>query len=161
MDPVEIRKSAVRGNGLFATQNIDIGEDITIIPEHMRRYYDGEWKIAMSSTFYIYRESFPEWFVGENVALFNQYLFRLDDRNWIWAMPDVLKPGFLGHICNDGAMSLGEYDQRLYEVESGEKRNVKVVEKCGYVYLVATRNIKRGEELFLTYGLEFWKLFYK
>ena len=69
----------------------------------------------------------------------------------------VNEPAYLGHMLNDAAVCSTELMADVYAAESARTRNVEPVgiEGC-HLAILATRNVRQGEELFLTYGAPYW-----
>mmetsp|Transcript_27134 Transcript_27134/g.58082 ORF Transcript_27134/g.58082 Transcript_27134/m.58082 type:complete len:355 (+) Transcript_27134:324-1388(+) len=69
-------------------------------------------------------------------------------------------PSYLGHFANDGAQNVPTSESELaaYVIESSDRANAmhQECEAC-HMVTVATRNLKAGEEIFVTYGPEYWK----
>lgn len=72
--------------------------------------------------------------------------------------PDrVDDPAYLGHMLNDGAICTSEALRPTYTSESSSARNAEPVQLEGcHLAIVATRDVRRGEELLLTYGAAYW-----
>ena len=66
-------------------------------------------------------------------------------------------PAYLGHMLNDGAICPTEALRMTYVSESTRARNVEPVQLEGcHLAIVATRDLRRGEELVITYGAPYW-----
>jgi hypothetical protein len=98
-----------------------------------------------------------------------QYMLSAISDEWgIVALPefefvsddDDYDPGaYLGHFANDGVQAppLCEADLALYVLESNDRANAMhlPLEDC-HMVTVATRDIQKGEEIFVTYGPDYW-----
>jgi hypothetical protein len=97
-----------------------------------------------------------------------QYMLRAVSDEWgIVALPDLVVVGghnndpgaYLGHFANDGVQTPPrcEADLSLYVLESNDRANAvhRPLEDC-HMVTVATRDIQKGEEIFVTYGPEYW-----
>mmetsp|Transcript_34980 Transcript_34980/g.91863 ORF Transcript_34980/g.91863 Transcript_34980/m.91863 type:complete len:344 (+) Transcript_34980:31-1062(+) len=64
---------------------------------------------------------------------------------------------YIGHMLNDGAICPSEAMRAPYASESARARNARpeLVEGC-HLAIVATRDVRRDEELLLTYGPAYW-----
>jgi hypothetical protein len=67
---------------------------------------------------------------------------------------------YLGHFCNDGVTSTPKCMQELapYELESQDKANASHQDICNssHMVTVALRAIKKGDEIFVSYGADYW-----
>ena len=80
----------------------------------------------------------------------------------------VLTDG-LGHMVNDGARSKAVQNIDVYNLVSRRKENVHPYIMCtnigdvraASVFMLATRNIEKGEELFFHYGANYWSEVYE
>lgn len=75
----------------------------------------------------------------------NGYIFHIDDDNVIDAQKNV---NTFGRYANDAA--------GLHRV-SGLRNNAEYIEESNRVFIRATRNIKAGNEVFVSYGKRYWK----
>ena len=78
----------------------------------------------------------------------------------IVAMPELDgDPSYLGHFANDGAVApLCESELAAYVIESADKANAVHQECQGcHMVTVATKDIKTGNEVLVTYGPEYWR----
>ena len=66
-------------------------------------------------------------------------------------------PSYMGHMLNDGATCADEALRSQYVVAANAARNVEqaMLEGC-HMAIVTTRDVTRGEELFLSYGAFYW-----
>ena len=129
----------------------DDGDDTTKIvlrQEYMLRAIRDDWGIV----------AVPELFAdGENGNdFFDADIDKTETGSIICAYKD---PSYLGHFANDGAANPPRRESELaaYTIESANKANAmhKSCEGC-HMVTVATRDIKAGEEIFVTYGPEYW-----
>jgi SET domain-containing protein len=77
------------------------------------------------------------------------YFFYISSRHCIDARPDVCA---MGRYAND-AMGLVRVP--------GLRNNCDYINRKRRIYIVARRNIKAGEEIFVSYGKDYWKYFGK
>lgn len=97
-------------------------------------------------------------------ALRQDYMLRAICDHWgIVAVPEILgdaDPSYLGHFANDGAQHPPSCESELaaYVIESADKANAmhQPCEDC-HMITVATRDLKAGEEIFVTYGPDYWR----
>ena len=72
----------------------------------------------------------------------------------IAGFPEQIHPGGIGQLCNDATTSTEEDERKKY----GDKYNVtdgRDIDGC--FVIVATRKIRKGEQLFYDYGIEYWQ----
>lgn len=167
-----VKPSSIPGAGqaLFAKSNIKAGSIISFYPIHGmgvefsessvcvalgeedQKHFAQEEKDANYLQFIIGSRSLQ----GQNVAeLFD------GDSLFIDVNPDREdEVGWLGHYVNDGATvtSIGEEGVLDYYKRSAQAKNCVHVPfgPCPVLATVATRKIKKGEELFTTYGAAYW-----
>jgi hypothetical protein len=84
-----------------------------------------------------------------------------DNNVGIFALPSMDdNPAYLGHFVNDGATKIPMSTKGLssYMLESSDTANAVHQDILGGVHMVtlAKRDIKKGEEIFVTYGPEYW-----
>ena len=73
----------------------------------------------------------------------------------------VADPAYLGHMLNDGAICPSEPLRTVYKAASQGARNTETVpivceSSACHLAIVATRDIRRGEELLLMYWASYW-----
>ena len=91
-----------------------------------------------------------------------EYMLRAVVDHWgIVAVPELEEdPSYRGHFANDGADRLptSEADLATYVIDSSNKANAEhqPCQGCHMVTL-ATREIHKGEEVFVTYGPDYWR----
>jgi hypothetical protein len=89
------------------------------------------------------------------------YVLGVDDDHGILALPDLDQdPAYLGHFANDGGtLPTREAELSTYVIESDDRSNARHQGIAGdsHMVTIATRNICAGEEIFVTYGPEYWK----
>jgi len=101
---------------------------------------------------------------GSKFNLRQEYMLRaVCDRWGIVAVPELFgdaDPSYLGHFANDGATHSPRCESELaaYVIESTDKANAmhQPCEDC-HMITVATRDLKAGEEIFVTYGPDYWR----
>ena len=69
----------------------------------------------------------------------------------------------MGHFINDGAKSNStDKSNEIYKTITLLKKNCKFYNlKDLHVAIISTKNIKIGEELFISYGIGYWKSYNK
>ena len=93
-----------------------------------------------------------------------EYMLRAIHDHWgIVAVPELFgddDPTYLGHFANDGALYPPTCESELaaYVIESTDKANAmhQPCKDC-HMVTVATRDLKAGEEIYVTYGPDYWR----
>ena len=95
-----------------------------------------------------------------------RYVLEVNDTFSLIGDPDrKADPAYLGHMINDSCKEISRNDNdepiemgRQYDVQSIQNMNcaIEVGIEQWHVKIVATRDITSGEELFLSYGSEYW-----
>jgi hypothetical protein len=145
---VEVRPCPY-GRGVFATRDIKMGEVITYYPAH-------HLSVGGSSTI-SFVENKPD----------DDYLYSSLDGRRIWGDSEKTDNRYmLGHMINDACDNvfrregdtMGEWFGR-YILYTRQRRNARFGEReedDGIVSVYATRDIKKDEEIFISYGLQYW-----
>ena len=157
------------GAGVFATTDIAEGEIVTCYPgdvimalppgDGQPRSSYGENRITIWGT------HVPDELREQATVDMEVYSLNVDENYalvGLRALRDDMT--YVGHMCNDGARlnGLGGVDLRLtlpaYIEQTDARRNAghETVEGC-HTVTVATRDISRGEEIYVTYGATYWK----
>lgn len=157
---VALQASPVHGQGLFATRDIEPDELLTIYPVHMVYWDSGEHRIYIEGSHgkpAVQRWQFDYATSGDAFGC------KFD----LVGFPTVLEPGYLGHMINDRLkltcasgvdaynrlgpdvtnVRLGMFSPEEQAFEEGHDTNL---------YVLSTKHIRAGEELFLMYGEAYW-----
>ena len=68
----------------------------------------------------------------------------------------------MGHFINDGAKSDSIESNKVYLTISSLKSNCRFYHlKDLLIAIIATKNIKKDEEFYITYGIEYWESYNK
>jgi len=165
LDKVELKNSLIHGLGVFAKQNINKGELITFYPGDFVEYTPNEDSHLPNHFTILYRsQRFENKFgeVSDSKYRDNDYAFEVNSFYGIIGCNHFTDdPNYLGHFINDGAKTNStEKSNEIYLQISNLKRNCQFhILKDLHVAIVATKNINIGEELFITYGLNYWHSF--
>lgn len=87
------------------------------------------------------------------------YMLHAQDNYGVLGLPALDRdPAYLGHFVNDGGRLLSQAGFTDYVMDSFEKANAKHRDVDGgqHSVLVATRDLRAGEEVFVTYGPDYW-----
>jgi len=145
----EIRNSPGKGKGVFAAEDIKKNGFIT--------FYPGDGFVDK-------RADPPKTYTMVEVDIFASrgYHHRID---WGYIIGDSKKiddPAYLGHMINDGASISKPENLEMYKKVSRLKLNANIVELytdgVPHVGVMSTRDIPRGEEIFVSYGEDYWMI---
>jgi hypothetical protein len=136
-----------KGLGLFAASDIKEGEQITVYPTHtIREKEDTEfdpYSLSFKGVVYTTKQERPSKLPSSPLSATDEY----------------------GHLINDASIpnfsekwSLGKIFQSLksYIVESLKLQNAKLDQTNPKPVYIATKPIKKGEEILITYGCLYW-----
>lgn len=166
LDKVEVKKSMIAGNGLFAKKKIMKDELITFYPGDIIEYtskgnrrVNGCEVIAFSSK--RFKKQFGDVTLNDNKYRDNDYSFIVNKYYSIIGCPDFKEDAnYLGHFINDRIKceSSAQPDIVNYMYLSTSKSNCMFYcLKHLHVAIIATKNIEIGEELLTTYGPGYWE----
>ena len=132
--PVEVRAAAEKGSGVFATRNIKRGQVCC--------WYDG-YVTDLSLTAVLTTGEFG-------------YVQKTSNDLFIAGFRTARRPGGCAQLCNDA--STGPYDPD--DLKYLKKINVdcRYYGNSGGIAFVSTKPIKAGEQLFYSYGEQYWQL---
>jgi len=158
LDVVEVRKSTVHGNGVFAKQNIKKNDILTFYPVDILKFRVEE---------NLYIPSFSKRYLNkygpEYEKKFEHYQYCTPDNNIIVGCPDFIdNNNYIGHIIND----ISKHNKTKKSIEEYEK----ISENCNatlyncskynlYVPVIANRDITKDEEIFVHYGVQYWNTY--
>ena len=161
----QVRPSPVHGRGVFATRKLVAGQLITFYPadfyiksetplnERMKGPENLYFKVVKS----VEMHSLPH---AEAVPiLYSEYQITVDQYVDVVAYPhNHSDPCYMGHMINDGATCIDtEESKAAYRASSDKKMNCFIVILQNvHSGVFATRDIEKGEELFLRYGENYW-----
>jgi len=172
---VEIQDSSIQGAGLglFATTSIKAGTVVAYYPVHgLGVDFGDDSTICLALT-----EEDETHFANQNVKS-NYLLFLMGQRPLLKAggleredfgggvlfidanpsRPNL--PGWMAHIVNDGATVKTNDEQGILEYYDASRQAKNCVHvpfgPSPMIATVTTRKIKKGQELFTTYGCSYW-----
>lgn len=165
LDKVEVRKSPIAGNGLFAKKKIIKDELITFYPgdiieytPNADRHMSGCMVAAFSSK--RFKKQFGDVSLNDNKYRDNNYAFVVNKHYTIIGCPYFKENAdYLGHFINDSMKceSDAQSDIVNYVYASTSKSNCTFYRlKDLHVAIIATKNIEIDEELLTTYGPGYW-----
>lgn len=152
------------GDGLFATRAIQAGELITLYPGDALLYWkDGNrdlqnGRICSGVVFGAHIRD--EERNAERVTTNDARRYELQASSTISCVGDPrlgADPTYLGHFANDGSTCASPADVKRYDASSKAAANADHVNLEGcQLATQATRSIKAGEEIFVSYGAGHW-----
>jgi hypothetical protein len=105
---------------------------------------------------HVHREDQPAVVLDQHLQ---EYLLHAQDDYGVLGLPSLDEdPAYLGHFVNDGGRLLSQNGFTDYILDSFDKANAKHrdVQDGSHMVLIATRDITKGEEIFVTYGPDYW-----
>ena len=146
--------SSVAGRGLFALEDVSQGEVLTCYPGDALVEFSDEGESIQ------WGDHIPVQIENTHGGLNQEYMLYASSDNWgIVALPELDEdPAYLGHFANDGASApTNSAELASYVIDSNEVSNAMHQDLLDcHMVTVATRDIRRGEEIFVTYGPEYW-----
>ena len=146
--------SEVAGRGLFALEDVSEGEILTCYPGDALVVFSEQGAQVQ------WGDHVPDRLKNADNEINQEYMLRASSDDWgIVALPELDKnPMYLGHFANDGAFSpTNSAELSSYVIEANDICNAMHQDLLNcHMVTVATRNIRRGEEIFVTYGPEYW-----
>lgn len=166
LDNVVIKESNIHGKGVFAKKDIKKGEIITLYPGDVAIYLPegNNGDKTLSYNFFSDRMA-SKAEEGKNYLDLSKYSYSIDTKHIISGCPDFVdNPSYLGHMINDRFVC--DYDKitpEIYLELSMKKTNSMFVPIADniQVAIVARRDIKAGEEIFISYGVQYWNVMRK
>lgn len=160
LDCIEVRPSKVHGKGCFAKRDIQKDEVITMYPCDVLCFAkQGFGKVGLNG-YFPSRQYFERFGQKIDKSEITNYGFDLNKNYRIHGHPKLIhNSGYLGHMINDAAKpNSNPKSYLLYQKISWMKMNSKfhILDGNIHVAIVATRLIKKGEEIFIHYGLGYW-----
>jgi len=156
INSVSVKFSPIHGNGVFAKRSIKKGHIVTMYPCHafsLALEESGTWWATADGTTMLHITA----------SMFARYSTEIypASRIAIAGDPDKYTNDSCGHLINDGSCILNKdfgVDEVLrYHQESTSKENCHFIGLGGAALaVVASRNIKAGEEVLAAYGIGFW-----
>lgn len=164
---IQVRKSNIHGNGLFATADIPANVIITFYPVH-----------ALNINQHIYAEDYgdKDFLTKTNMEsccrTHSYYISLIDGLSIVGNPNDTTNPLLLGHMINDGVgnvfsdTDLNETKDLIvfknlcakYYIEGLQKTNCKfeIDDNKTVVSIITTKNISADEELLTLYDPMYW-----
>jgi len=168
MDKVRVSPSSTHGSGVFATRIIRKGEKITQYPEDLVFENDRQgrgYKVIGCPHGTDYIKAKVAIFEADDDQLLN-YLQHVKNDIHVYGDPSIHSPKACAHLIND-AVKLDKIDCNpavenigkgfhAYLLQSVTRLNCMIETIKGKCWAVATRDIQDGDELFTSYGYQYW-----
>lgn len=156
LNNVEVRKSNIHGNGVFAKKDINIDEIITFYPVDVLYLNVGEEETVMSFS-NRYKQLYNDDLIG-NIK--SNYRYYIDENINVIGDPIFFNnPNYLGHLINDSMNhNKTKKSRNKYISQSQLKSNCDLISNTPFLYIAVVSNkfIKKDEELFVSYGVQYW-----
>lgn len=162
MNKVILKQSNIHGMGVFARTDINEGGIVTFYPGDVVEYTPNEDRDSNDHVVFACLSDREKSRSQTVEAAFkdNNYAFSLSKKYTMIGNPFFNSdPSYMGHLINDGAKS-GSSSQSvaLYQKITLLKRNCEFYDLHDlHLAVVACRDIKEGEELFVSYGPDYWE----
>lgn len=155
---VYVDQSSIHGRGLFANCDIKAGQILTYYPPHF---------VILKPNGYDYADGKNEKFVvpsyhSDGKVHNDDYLLVLDKNISICGDPDIIdNADFLAHMANDAMVvnssSFGIKQSEIYDTVSNIKNNATLeVRDVSCIFIRAVKDIKKGDEITIPYGYNYW-----
>ncbi len=169
LDECYIGKSALEksGDGLFAKNDLVEGQIITFYPGDVASCVpNGDASKPDHVSLESYSQRFKTQFENKeklNVSILNEYTYDVDKNYRIMGCPYFTdNANYMGHFINDGVKLDVEGCDESYLASSSLKANCIFYHiKDLLVAIISTKYIKKGDELYIKYGTEYWKSYNK
>lgn len=171
------------GRGLFSTRPIQAGEVITCYPgdalvvtmsenddeDNNLAAYSLVWGSHVPPKFQ-FADAFELWTTSTSqdtsassdddyYSPWTGYVVQVCDTYSVLGLPHLdTDVTYAGHFANDSCLALSPKDLSRYVLKSQERANAQHQQVMGlHVATVATRAMEPGEEIFVTYGPDYWR----
>ena len=162
----ELRDSPGKGKGVFMLEPVKKGRYVTVYPSHavFRCCVDLD-REGVHGTKQVFDTIGHMQSVEITDEKFAKYTLGAKYKNLvIMGDPSICAPHALGHMINDKARSKSVKDEGIYTNVSTRGQNVtpetlfiEENDTLPVIFMKATRDIAANEELFYSYGLNYWR----
>jgi hypothetical protein len=160
---VEVKDSKLGGRGVFATDDIKEGNIVTYYP--MFAYLDHKKKQLISFDDVLTKQEMKH-FEKESDRVYDHGM-TLNKELTVFGHPDKYDDlRLLGHMFNDivgnkfdsieTEKDISNGIMRYYLSMSNNNCIIKLDHHYGVMYVIATKDIKKGEEMTVPYGAKYW-----
>lgn len=159
-----VKASPVHGNGVFASQNLKRGDIVTFYFPYLLEYMyeDNENKQeAFVIVPVISKRDFTQDL--DQLHTLRKGTIKLSDTMMLVGDDQYYADSrFIGHIINDPCdFTKGKVTTVDYEKQIMEKANASLItysKDKRFMYVIATKDIAKDEEVFVPYGCRFWEI---
>lgn len=152
-DKCEVRKSHVHGRGVFAVSPIREGEVFTLYPADVPAKSVGDnilYEIDADHPFF------------DTVDKVQDYTIEMGKTILVGDPTLVSDRSYIGHMINDLVMSGNFKAEAVYNGVSEKFSNASLKQVAEhFICVVASRDIAIDEEIFISYGLQYWRRSYQ
>jgi SET domain-containing protein len=149
-DIIYLSESKIHGIGIFAKQNIEKNELITLYPAHYITISNIPFGMRLTE-------------LNIDSKTFLDYSIRYDESIIITGNPLLYKnEKMIGHLCNDGYkhnfINKNKKNIKKYNKKRKEYNNTKfcLIEDTTFMGIISTKNIKKDDEILVDYGFDYW-----
>ena len=151
MDNVEVRQSKIHNLGVFAKKSILKNSIITLYPVNFFYFRGKHEKGGLLLSTYDIKPNFIPF----------EYSIMLNENIIVCGDPNIKNNNnYLGHIINDG-FKLIDNNEEIYTTISNKRKNAIIAPMKSdlpiFLTVVASRDIEKDEEIFTSYGIEYWR----
>ena len=143
LNKVYVKQSNIEGLGVFAKNDIQCGEIVTIYPSDIVRLPNG------NNLYY-------EFTSDRNVTFHEKYAYKTEYAIIAGDNTCIDDMNLVGHIVNDGCCTDGT--QKSNNEYHTNNNNCIYYPYHMFILIVAYKNISKDEELLVSYGLDYWKI---
>jgi hypothetical protein len=158
LDIVEVRNSKIHGKGVFAKRDIKENEILTFYPiDILKLQVDDSTYIASFSNRFLSKHEV------KNHDKYEIYQYGMPNGNIIIGCPDFINNNnYIGHMINDISIH-NKTKKSIKQYKKNSKKCNCMYYNCSdfdlYVPIVSTKDIRKDEELFTSYGVQYWNNF--
>jgi SET domain-containing protein len=159
--------SVVHGRGVFTTNNIKSGSLLTLYPADIVCYrpdgnpFSKKSLVKLVSSERLIEKMGVDYCFPEHYHKLKDYGYLINKHYSIMGDPTFDQdPLYLGHFINDRfTCDASQKSKELYLKLSPVRANCtfKVIRENLHVVIIAIKDIKKGEELFMSYGTNYWE----
>ena len=187
---IEIKKSPIHGNGVYAKKDIPENKIIGLYPAHLKLVGNDVIKSSIKNQLIlpqILYDNNGNRFLdistvnkynlinGDVDQIINKYKIYNGNLESIVGLPDIYSNIMFGHILNDSCRNIEELEKVIFNTKCKKKTYKKFdnlvskyyqdslnYDNCvfrtykGIVYIMTTKPIKKGSELLMSYGFQYW-----
>jgi UTP-glucose-1-phosphate uridylyltransferase len=155
LNNVDIKQSRIlnSGIGIFTTRNISKCEIITFYPGDYICYKKPKTEEIIKLGEITQKLGY------KNTQYNNEYGLMMCNKYSICGEPSIRdNPTYLGHLINDGYKPSISDTENDYIIKSTSYANCEIIIINGGLHcaIIALRDIKKDEELYLSYGSKYW-----